>query len=394
MKQLRSNQSARVLSLLAIALFILPLNASAAADKEVKVTTAIKYKPIDYFISGKRIRLNAKITDKAGVNLARCYFRAVEEADFVFVGLKEIKTNQYEGILPSPSKDTETIEYLFLAVNGANQVIKSQRFTVAKKDDEKTPAWQEVSSEGDIHVTTELPQATEPPPGFSDSIVVDVAESSARFGLAAGGIYTITAEAGGATGAAASSTSGGSVSSSSGLSTTAKVGIGAAAVAAVGAVIGLAAGSGGSDSSGGGSSGSTGMLSGIWNLQSSGPITGCNASTPCLWDPPYSCGTEICASPNSWAGPVQITVTNNTISGSDTDSNGHGANITGTINGNSVVFTAEGDGALWYFPWSTFINNIWLLSVLFGRPNLKYLHSKSYYLSKYGAFSTIQPHIS
>ena len=50
--------------------------------------------------------------------------------------------------------------------------------------------------------------------------------------------------------------------------------------------------------------------------------------------------------------------------------------------------------ALWYFPWSTFINNIWLLSVLFGRPNLKYLHSKSYYLSKYGAFSTIQPHIS
>ena len=111
-----------------------------------------------------------------------------------------------------------------------------------------------MSSEGDIHVTTELPQATEPPPGFSDSIVVDVAESSARFGLAAGGIYTITAEAGGATGAAASSTSGGSVSSSSGLSTTAKVGIGAAAVAAaVAAGIGLAAGSSGSSDSGGSS---------------------------------------------------------------------------------------------------------------------------------------------
>ena len=108
------------------------------------MTTAIKYKPIDYFVSGKRIKLNAKITDKAGINLARCYFRAVEEADFVFVALKEIKTNQYEGILPAPSKDTETIEYLFLAVNDANHVIKSQRFKVNKNDDDKTPAWQEV----------------------------------------------------------------------------------------------------------------------------------------------------------------------------------------------------------------------------------------------------------
>ncbi len=223
----------------------------------MKVTTAIKYKPIDYFVSGKRIWLNAKITDKAGVNLARCYFRAVEEADFVFVAMKEIKTNQYEGILPAPSKNTETIEYLFLAVNGANQVVKSQRFKVNKNDDDKTPAWQEVSSEGDIHVTTELPQAAEPPPGFSDSIVVDVAESSARFGLAAGGIYTITAEAGGATGTAASSTNGSTVSASAGLSTTAMVGIGAAVAAVVGAGIALGAGSS-SSSDGSSSSGSTG----------------------------------------------------------------------------------------------------------------------------------------
>ena len=114
-----------------------------------------------------------------------------------------------------------------------------------------------MSSEGDIHVTTELPQAAEPPPGFVDSIVVDVAESSARFGLAAGDIYTVTAEAGGATGTAASSTSGGSVSTSAGLSTMAMVGIGAAVAAVVGAGIAIGSGSGGS-SDGSSSSGSTG----------------------------------------------------------------------------------------------------------------------------------------
>lgn len=257
MKQFRTNRLARVFALLAIVLFILPLNALAAADKPIKVTTAIKYKPIDYFVPEKRIKLSAKITDKAGVNLARCYFRAVEEADFVFVAMQEIETDQYEGILPAPSKDTETIEYLFLVVNGANQVVKSQRFKVNRSDDDETPAWQEVGSEGDIHVTTELPQATEPPPGFSDSIVVDVAESSARFGLAAGGIYTISAEAGGATGTAASSTSGGTVSASSGMSTMTIVGIGAAVAAVAG--IGVAVGG---SSSGNGSNGSVSSSSG------------------------------------------------------------------------------------------------------------------------------------
>ena len=50
--------------------------------------------------------------------------------------------------------------------------------------------------------------------------------------------------------------------------------------------------------------------------------------------------------------------------------------------------------ALWYFPGAIFTKGINRLSVFLSRLNLKNLHSKSHYLSRYWAFSTIQPHYS
>ena len=262
MKRFKSNLFAQVLSFVAIAFFVLPVNAGAVlAKEEIKATTKIKHKPIKYFVSEKRIKIEAKVTDKEGVNLVRCYFRAAEQADYVFVAMNAAGS-LYEGILPAPSKDTEMLEYLFLVVNGKNQVVKTQTFTINQKDKEKVPAWQQVSAEGDIHVSTELAQAPETLQGFTDSIVMDVVESSARFGTVAGGIY-LASKAGGVSGAAAASTTAGTVTAGAGLSTAAIIGIGVAAAAGVGAA---AAGVGGDDDGGGGGGGLPVTVTGVWEL--------------------------------------------------------------------------------------------------------------------------------
>jgi hypothetical protein len=265
MNILRNNYAAKALALFALALFVLPMHAGIAAAPEPLSTTAIKHKPIQYFVPDKRIKINAEVTDKEVINLVRCYFRAAGEAGYVFVSMEAGKEGVFESILPAPSKTTQTLEYLFLVVNEKNQVVRSQVFTVDKKDDDKAPAWQQVASEGDIHVSTELANAPSTPPGFNDSIALDVVESGSRFGLVAEGIYLAseisaaggtagtavsgtTAAAGGATGTAAAATSAGVVAASAGISTIAAVGIGAAAVAVAGGAAAAGSSGGGGDS--------------------------------------------------------------------------------------------------------------------------------------------------
>lgn len=242
MKRFRFSLLSKVMAFVAAAMFALPFNAMAAA------TTKIKHKPIKYFVAEKRIQISAKIKDKAGINLVRCYFKATGEANHVFVPMAAGGDGKYQAILPSPGTNTPAIEYLFLVVNKANQIVKSQSFKVGQKKGADTPAWQKGSQSGDITVSTELEKAT-PPEGFSDSITMDTVESTARFGIVAGGIYLLLddSESSAATGAAAAATLEGTVSASSGLSALAWTGIGVAAVG--GGAVAVAA----SDSSGGGS---------------------------------------------------------------------------------------------------------------------------------------------
>jgi hypothetical protein len=280
MNSLRNSYAAKALALFVFALFVLPIHTGITATAEPISTTAIKHKSIQYFVPGKRIKIDAEVTDKEVIKLVRCYFRAAGEAGYVFVPMEVRKEGAFESILPAPGKTTQTLEYLFLVVNEKNQVVRSQVFTVDKKDDDKTPAWQQVASEGDIHVSTELANAPAIPPGFSDSVVLDVVESSARFGLVSEGIYMAseitaaggtagtasagtaggavsgttaaaggatgtTAVAGGATGAAAAATSVGVVVASAGISTVAAVGVAAAAVAVAGGAAAAGSSSGG-----------------------------------------------------------------------------------------------------------------------------------------------------
>ncbi len=210
-------------------------------------TTDVTHESIDYFVPGNRIQLDATVTDDKGTELVRCYFRAKEEADFVFVKMENVKKNHYRAILPAPAKYTDTLEYLFLVVNKNKQVLKTQIFQTNRNDEKGIPDWQEASSVGsekDIAVYTELSTAPETVPGFSDSMSVDIVESSVRFGMVAG-IYSASAMASSG-GSAAAATSAGTVTAGSGMSTTAIVaaGVGVAAAGA-GTAVAVSGGDGG-----------------------------------------------------------------------------------------------------------------------------------------------------
>jgi hypothetical protein len=231
-----------VVSLLLAAVIsdVLSVDISAFAQESKAASTVIKHKAIDYFVSGHRIRLEAEITDPAGVKLARCYFRAAGLADYVFVGMKHVNGDTYEAVLPKPSISTELFEYLFLAVNQNGEIVKTQVFRIRKNDDKEVPVWQQAVSEGKIKVSTELTQAPRTVSGFTDSITLDVVESAGRFG-AAGGVYLLIDSGGGS-----SAADGLYSASAEGLSTTAVAGI-TAGVVAGGVAIGAAVGSGGGD---------------------------------------------------------------------------------------------------------------------------------------------------
>ncbi len=265
------------LTALATSLFmIFFLSVSAMADP-VEVTTKIKHKPLAYAVPGKRIKVEVSVKDKLQIHTVRCYFRAKGEADFIFAGMDVQGKNTYTALLPAPTDQAGSIEYVFLTVNQANQVIKTQIFSTDVKPGEKIPEWQTDPSDEPITLGTELSEAPSELAGFSDSIHIDVVESSARFGLVAGGLYAASSGAAGAgaaagtagaTSAAATATTA-TVAAGAGLSTVATVGIVAAGAAVVGGTVAATSsggGSGGSGSGGGSSSSDCVDLAGTWVL--------------------------------------------------------------------------------------------------------------------------------
>jgi hypothetical protein len=230
---------------------------------ETEAGTQIVHEGLPYFVPDHRIRMQTTVTDDAGVDLVRCYFRATEQADFVFVGMEGGAEGVYSATLPAPSPNTESIEYLFLSVNGDGEIVKTQTFSMAVREvspgeEGEVPEWQVAEKEGEIQVSTELAEAPEEVSGFSDSIGTDVVESNARFGVVAGGIYGASAAGAGAGAGAAAAAGAGAATGAAGLSTTAIVGIGAGVAAGVG---GIAAAAGGGGGGGGGDSEAPRVLS-------------------------------------------------------------------------------------------------------------------------------------
>ena len=238
-----------------------------------KSRTKMKHSPPDYFVPAYRIQLDITVSDPAGINLVRCYFKAAGEADFVFVPMTSTggsdRGMRFSGILPAPSSATKQIEYLFLAVNNKNNVVKSQSFKLKRKKKDEPPAWQDIPKEGDIRVSMELDKVPTELRGFSDNIVMDQVESGLRFGVVAGGLYYLSRDSGAHTsGAAASAKSAGTVTATTvGYSTAALIGSGVAAAAIAGGTAVAVSGGGGG---GGGDSHSEALteqtIVGTWDV--------------------------------------------------------------------------------------------------------------------------------
>lgn len=219
----------------------------AASTLLADVNANIELDPIiEEIVAGKRIMINANVEDEAGVDVVRTYFKSSDVANYSFVPMSCEKT-ECTSVLPAVSAGTKGIDYLILVKNSANVVYKTQTFSAATlEDNSKTPAYQNVSSDGTIQVKTELAKAPEMVEGFTDNIALDTVESTARYGIVAGlttGSGTSAATAASTTG----TTSAGTIAASS-------AGISTAAVVAGVAVVGggaAAAGGGGSSSSDG-----------------------------------------------------------------------------------------------------------------------------------------------
>ena len=214
------------------------------SQEKTPATTEVTHDAIDYFVPGKRIQLDAEITDDAGIMIVRCYFKAQEEAEFVFVKTKNSDKNHYQAIIPSPSEYTDMLKYLFLVVNKNKQIVKTQIFQVNKNNEKDTPDWQEAGPVGAITVYTELSEAPETIAGFSDLITLDIVESSARFAMVSG-IYSASAMATSGGSAAAATSAGTVTAAGGGMSTTAVIATGAAIAGGAGVAAAASGGGGG-----------------------------------------------------------------------------------------------------------------------------------------------------
>jgi hypothetical protein len=279
--------------------------------------TTIDHAKVAYFVPEKRITINAGVTDPKGVKLARTYFKAGAQADYTFVPMQAAGPNRYVATLPAPSGSTPSIEYIVLAQNNEGAVSRTAAYTVEARKTNETPAWQSSPKTGEVKVFTEAAQAPSNVAGFTDSVKLDIVESGARLGAAAGLYSGATAGGGGAGAAAGTSTA----ATTGGLSTMAIVGgVAIAGVAAAAAGSGGGGGGGGGSSNPGGSTGNSfaGPWSGTWTSTSS-----------------YNNGQPSGTCGGTWSGNVDASGNLNgtyvTASGNECFSFGASFPLTGTI---------------------------------------------------------------
>ena len=264
MNHIRQSLIGKYLNFFALLAFlVLQVPGAAFAASDTKVT----HEALKFFVPEKRIRLDAAVVDPKGVTLVRAYFKSKTQADYVFVPMEAQQTakDRYVATLPAMAKSNDEVQYLFLVVNGANEVLKTEPFVVKAKESNDVPSWQMVSRDESVQLFTEVPNASAVAASFSDSVSLNVVESGARFGLVAQ-LYGTSGSAA-ASGAAAGATNAGTAAvASAGLSTVTLV----AAAAAVGGVA----------AAGGGKSGGSSSAAPVAPATPVAPVTPVNPVTP------------------------------------------------------------------------------------------------------------------
>lgn len=206
----------------------LPGASTAAEDAGTKIT----HTPLDTYLPGYRIQVTADIEDRSGIKEARCYFKAKDGTDFLFVAMERADKKTFQGVIPAPWLDSKAVDYFFLVLNGDNKVVRSQVFEAMEEETAERDEWKEtVKQESDktkeqiekmkdqledrleekfrdrvkkaqrtdkvqhLSVKTDAVQAPQSVPGFHDRMVIGPAGAGEQYGMVAA--TTVTAGTGG-----------------------------------------------------------------------------------------------------------------------------------------------------------------------------------------------------
>src|SRR5688572_32829825 len=74
--------------------------------------TSIQHTALAYYVPGKRIQVQAQLSDPKGIKLARTYFKIGPQADYLLVPMQSMGSGRYASILPAPAPAADSIEYL------------------------------------------------------------------------------------------------------------------------------------------------------------------------------------------------------------------------------------------------------------------------------------------
>ncbi len=146
----------------------------------------MEHLPGGLFTPGEPLVLDVRIEDLAGIIAARCYFRYQPAANYAYVDLAPAGGHDYRATSPAPAESVQSVEYFFLAVNGAHQVVRSPAFTL-RKDALARPA-PSGAAPGQIEIRTEgaTPENFAASLAQSGAVRIAPAGEGERFGLIAG----------------------------------------------------------------------------------------------------------------------------------------------------------------------------------------------------------------
>lgn len=189
--EFRQNSLTRLMVFVCMALVVFQLDTvQALANNATAKGTRFYHDPYSYMVPGKRITIQVAISDPAGVRIARCYFKASGEEDYVFVPMEKVDgtLTLYKFVLPAPSPGSKGIHYRLLVVNKDGKISKTDEFMTPVRAG-ITPGWQEkAQSTASIKVGAEVARQSDPNmavgqpvAGFADTIALEVVESAGRF---------------------------------------------------------------------------------------------------------------------------------------------------------------------------------------------------------------------
>jgi hypothetical protein len=172
----------------AAALFCLLVILPVGAGHAVEIPKAIfVHQQEEFFSDGRPIDVKTEVERSGPLRAARCYFRFSSDSGYLYIDL-EGTPDGLLGTLPAPGPQIDRIEYFFLLVNDAGQVLRSQVYTKyrAAGREGKVPP---VPGPGHFTLKTELGVAPSDPDDLfwhPDQVEVEVAGRQERYGLAAG----------------------------------------------------------------------------------------------------------------------------------------------------------------------------------------------------------------